>query len=188
MLKICKYLLLIPMCICIASCGSTGENGVGTTVKVSASIKDGTSISSFFAIGTPGNFGNGSLSYSIKSDILPHPNGIVSSSVMITTAKISYTPLPDSSGSISPALPPFTKAVGLTVSAGGTGAVDNMNVTSSTVIQYLYDNFIAPPTGLLNVAGMQFNYIVVVEFSGYEINSGASITCDQAVGNMYVTK
>lgn len=188
MLNTFKFILIVSLSICVASCGNTESNGLGTTVKVTASIKSSSSISTSFGVGVPGNFGFGKLSYNIQSTALPYIVGIVASPVMITTAKISYLPLLDSANNLSPALPSFTKAVGINVSAGSSGGVDDMQITSSTVLQYLYDNFVGSTSGLLNVPGMQFNYVVIVEFSGYETNSGQSLTCDQVVGNMYVFK
>lgn len=188
MLNYLKLLVLLLVSIFMASCGSTGANGLGTTVRISAAIKDGTPGIAVLAVGTPASFGNASLSYNFLSTIPPHPNGIVASPVMITMANISFSPLPYNTGTLSPALPSLTWSTGFSVPAGGNAALDNVPVTSSPVNQYLYDQFVAPAAGILNTQGTAFRYSVIVVFSGYEINSGAPIICDPVVGDMIVTK
>ena len=187
MRNIFKCVVVILFTICISSCGSSGGNGLVETVKVTATTKSSGSISTSLAVGTPGSFGSGTISYEVSSTAYSFLSGVVPSPVMVTKATISYLPMPDSANNPSPALPSFEKAIGIIVNAGSKGGVDDMLITSSTVVQYLYDNYVAIPSGSLN-SGLQFRYVVSVVFSGYEINTGKSFTCDQVLSNMYVTK
>jgi hypothetical protein len=164
----------------IQGCGSSGNNGMGNTVYVTASTKSGSTFTIDTTARTAGVYNSGALDFTLRSTVYNNPNGIPASAVNITHAEISYKPLLASDLlTLSPPIATWTRAVGPSqIPAGGTSDI-TIVLVDLPQMTYLF--------GLFPDAILQYRYELNVVFIGTEVNSGQSIRCEKTTNNFYVT-
>lgn len=178
-------LLLLGMtALMLSSCGSQGPAGGadgGNTVVISAATQDGTATSVLSSLGTP-PFTVDTLKYTITSTVYPGVTSILPSPVQITRQHVSFVPLPDSNGALSPPLPSFDETATGTVTPGGTLNME-IGVIEPVVKQYVYNNYLSQLTSTVS----QFKYSIVIDFIGVETNTGTSVSC-RAYSNAFISQ
>lgn len=177
--------ILLGSVLMLSGCGGSSSTGMGNTVYLEASGKDGSTFSIYTDLvdTTTTTYFTGSLDYTIKSTVYSGMTGVTPSSVRITEADISYTPLLASDNStMSPAIPSWIKYPAALVTAGGSTDI-TMIVVDTPQMRYLDQH-----TSAVATPNLQYRYIVNVVFKGVEDNTGTSITCPVVAANFYVTK
>jgi len=184
--KIFTLALIALSSMSILSCGSSGGGNQGNTVYITAASKSGStftiSTTAISSNGPPIVYNTGSLDFTISSKLYPNTTGTFASTVEITQAQISYTPLMASDGlTMSPAIATWSKGVGPTLVAPGSTADITLTVVDVPQMVALSKEAAFNST-------IQFRYGLHVRFIGTETNSNTSLVCDVTNNNFYVTK
>lgn len=176
--------MLLVSAMLLSGCGDSSSAALGRTVSVTAYGKDGSSFSVYTDLtASLTAYNTASFDYTIKSTAYTGLVGVTASPVSIEYAVISYTPLTATDGTLSPAIPSWTKYVAANLPAGGTVDI-TMTVVDDLQMTYLDANL---PAVVAAPNSVQYRYIVSVVFKGVEINNGKSITCLPVETNFYVT-
>lgn len=180
--RIAVMLLVGLMMLILSSCGSEGTGGGaggGTTVVVSAQTQSAQPTTAFATTGAP-PFTEDNLKFTITSTPYAGVTSIQPSPVQIVKQRISFIPLPDSNGAMSPPLPSFEETATGTITPGGALNLE-IGIVVVGVKKYVYDNYAEQLTNSVQ----QYNYSVAVDFIGVEINTGTQLSC-RAYANAFI--